>query len=211
MLVMFDLDNTLGDRAGAVRRWAVQFAEERQLPDGAVQWILDRDEDGYRDRTEVFEEVRHRFDLATPTRELVATYRTAVVELTAEVAGATDCLVKVRAQGHTVAIVTNGSSGQQHAKIDRLGFRPLVDAVIVSGDLAIKKPDRRIFEAAAEATASSLEDAWMVGDAARHDCVGAAALGLRTAWMRRGRTWPVELAPPTVILDELAQLPPLLR
>ncbi|KAG1648555.1 putative 4-coumarate--CoA ligase 2 [Nymphon striatum] len=37
-----------------------------------------------------------------------------------------------RQAGWTIAIVTNGSSGQQHSKIDRLGVRGLVDVVVVS-------------------------------------------------------------------------------
>lgn len=65
---MFDLDNTLGDRAGAVRAWADGFAAERALRDGAVEWMLEIDRDGYRDRVEAFGLIRERFALAEHER-----------------------------------------------------------------------------------------------------------------------------------------------
>ncbi len=211
MLVLFDLDNTLGDRANAMRSWAESFAAAERLPTAEVDWILEIDRDGYRDRFEAFALIRERFELDTPVDQLVEAYRSEIVELTEEVPGATACLRAIKDMGHGLAIVTNGSSGQQHAKIDRLGFRDLVDAVAVSGDLSFAKPDPRIFEEASRATGLPLAGGWMIGDAAVNDCVGAAALGMATAWLARGRTWPAEHEPPTVVLDQLSELLPLLR
>ncbi|MGI9599442.1 MAG: HAD family hydrolase, partial [Acidimicrobiales bacterium] len=81
----------------------------------------------------------------------------------------------------------------------------LVDAVCISGDIGIEKPDPRIYRAAAELTNTPL-DGWMVGDSPVNDVVGAARLGLRTAWIRRGRAWTEAEATPTVIVDRLDQL-----
>lgn len=83
--------------------------------------------------------------------------------------------------------------------------------MVVSGDLPFAKPDPRIFEQASSATGLSLAGGWMVGDAAVNDCVGAAALGMETAWLARGREWPVEHEPPTAVLDQLSELLLLLR
>ncbi|MCP4966040.1 MAG: HAD-IA family hydrolase [bacterium] len=63
-------------------------------------------------------------------------------------------------------------SGQQHAKIDALGFRDLVDAVCVSGDLGVEKPSPEIFELAAEQASASLTGARMVGDSPANDVNG---------------------------------------
>ena len=211
MLVLFDLDNTLGDRAKAVRRWAESFAAAKRLPAAEVEWILEIDRDGYRDRSEAFALIRERFNLDTPVNQLVEAYRSQIVALTEEVPGATACLRAIRNMGHGLAIVTNGSSGQQHAKIDRLGFRDLVDAVVVSGDLPFAKPDPRIFDEASRATGLPLAGGWMIGDSAVNDCVGADALGMKAAWLARGRAWPAEHEPPTVVLHQLSELSPLLR
>ena len=203
---MFDLDNTLGDRAAAVDAWLDEFAAAHGLDDATCGWIASLDADGYAPRHEVFGQIRARLDLAASADELVAAYRTRVVELTTATDGARDCLVALRAAGHHLAIVTNGSSSQQHAKIDRLGFRELVDAVIVSGDLSITKPDHRIFHIAADQAGATLDGAWMVGDSAVHDIAPAAALGLRTVWIRRGRDWDLDGVEPTLVVDSPAEI-----
>lgn len=217
---MLDLDNTLADRAGAVSAWLDEFCARLELDDSAKAWIAAADNDGYADRNAVFSEISQRFGLTESAETLVDDYRRRVVELAAPTDGAIDCLEALRAAGAQLAIVSNGSSGQQHAKIDKLGLRAMVDAVIVSGDLDIKKPDPRIFEAAirecgreikreieSEAAAGRSEAIWMVGDSALHDIVGAQELGFRTAWLHRGRTWDGQWSSPDITLDSLAELP----
>lgn len=209
---MLDLDNTLADRSGAVSAWIDEFCAERELGAEAAAWLHESDQDGYADRATVFAEIRRRFGLPEPVERLLGDYRRRVVELVRPVDGAVECLTQLRSRGCRLAIVSNGSSGQQHAKIDQLGLRDLVDAVIVSGDLAIKKPDPQIFEAAAEACGGTAGEVWMVGDSPTHDIVGAAALGFKTAWLRRGRVWDASRYAPTVpdlSLDSLRPLPEL--
>lgn len=212
---MLDLDNTLADRSAAVAAWLDEFCARNGLDEAARTWVTTADNDGYADRRTVFAGIRQRFGLDGSVESLVVDYRRRVVELAAPTPGAIDCLLDLRAAGARLAIVSNGTSGQQHAKVDKLGLRELVDAVIVSDDLDIKKPDRRIFDAAIEACGVAVaggvggdyEEIWMVGDSALHDIVGAAEIGLRTAWLHRGRTWDPALAAPDLTLDSLADFP----
>lgn len=208
MLVMIDLDNTLVDRAGAVRAWAHEFVAEHRLADGGVARIVELDADGYSDRRQVFTALRSSFDLTPSVDELLDAYRARVVELTEPAEGATACLASMRARGWSVVIVTNGSSGQQHDKIDSTGLRDLVDAVVVSGDHGIEKPDRRIYELAAERVSGHVAGAWMVGDSPENDIVGPARLGVRTVWIDRGRDWVHDGVVPDLVvgtLDGLAE------
>ncbi len=206
VLVMIDLDNTLGNRTRAVQAWAHEFSEDWALPLGAVDWILEHDNDGYSSRAEVFTAIKERYSVPVHVEQLLSGYQERVIGLAAPTEGALEALVGLRSAGHTIAIVTNGSTKQQHGKIDAMGLRDMVDAVVVSGDLQIKKPDRRIFEAAASATHMSLEGSWMVGDAAHHDVVGGHGVGAKSAWLHRGRQWTETSCRPTVILDDLTQL-----
>lgn len=208
MLVMLDLDNTLLDRHAAVTAWTTEFALERSLPPDAVEWMMTQDQDGYADRRTVFEMIRERFNLEPSVGSLLADYRQRVIELSALTPGATQCLELLRTTGHLTAIVTNGSSGQQHGKIDALGLRGLVDAVVVSGDLGIKKPDARVFQAAATATGSKLVGSWMVGDSPTHDIVGGSLCGAKTAWLNRRRSWIETAAEPTITISSLTELVP---
>lgn len=205
---MLDLDNTLADRETSVRAWAQEFVEDHGLDTEAANWILEQDNDGYSSRQAVFESIHDHFRIKDSVENLLSRYQRRIIELAVPLVGASGCLVRLRAAGFALAIVTNGSSQQQHGKIDVLGFRELVDAVCVSGELGTKKPAPEIFEAAATATGDSLRGAWMVGDSPLHDIVGAQRLGLNTAWIRRGRSWDADLKPPDLTLDTLEELQP---
>lgn len=206
MLVMIDLDNTLVDRAGAVRAWADEFVAEHGLADDALARIVELDADGYSDRRRVFGALRTSFGLTPSVDELLAAYRSRVVELTEPADGATACLASMRARGWSVVIVTNGSSGQQHAKVDSTGLRDLVDAVVVSGDHGIEKPDRRIFELAAERVSAHVAGAWMIGDSPENDVVGPARFDMRTVWVDRGRAWAHPDVRPDLVVGTLVGL-----
>ncbi len=205
---MIDLDNTLADRQRAVADWADEFCRRHDQETRTVEWIIDLDNDGYSNRRDVFATINEQLGLRTSVNGLVANYRRRVVELTEPTAGAIDFLQALHQNGHKVAIVTNGSSQSQHAKIDALGLRDLVDAIVVSGDLGIEKPDAKMFEAAARATGAPLTNAWMIGDSPHHDIYGADLLGVQTAWLRRGRQWTESEYYPTVQVDSLRQLLP---
>jgi FMN phosphatase YigB (HAD superfamily) len=200
VLVMIDLDNTLADRETAVRRWAQEFSHQRELPSDAAAWIAEIDQDGYADRRAVFEAIRSRHGLSDSIDQLLDAYRSRIVELTTPCEGARSCLTALRDDGHLLAIVTNGSSQQQHAKIDALELRSMVDTVVVSAD-------RAIFELVANDLKAPLVGAWMVGDSPTHDIEGPACIGMRTAWLHRGRPWGQRTTTPTVELDSLADLP----
>lgn len=138
---MIDLDNTFGNRAEAVAAWAERFCNGHELPEGTAAWILAADNDGYSARADVFTAIRSRYGLCDPIEELLGAYRADVIALAAPTEGALECLAALRLAGHIIAIVSNGSTKQQHGKIDLMGLRDMVDAVIVSGDSDIKKPD----------------------------------------------------------------------
>lgn len=85
-----------------------------------------------------------------------------------------------------LSLVTNGLADFQREKIDAVGVARWMQAVTVSGELGIWKPDRGIFEhALKQAGCTDPAQAMMVGDSLTKDIAGAAALGMRTAWMRR--------------------------
>lgn len=203
---MLDLDNTIADREAAVGAWLREFSQQHNVDPTGQAWILELDNDGYSDRTEVFSAIKDRLGLQPPVERLLADYQRRVVELTTPTSGAIDCLTEMRRRGWTLALVTNGSSGQQHGKIDALGIRNLFDTICVSGDLGIKKPAAEIFKIAAEQVDVTTAGAWMVGDSPVNDVDAPRRLGMNTAWVTRGRSWPGELPPPTVSVDGLGDL-----
>lgn len=202
-LALFDLDNTLIDRAASFRRWAELLVVERGLDPAEVAWLTERDGDGFTPREEYLSAVRERYGLRESLDALVTGYReriVALVELDPRVPAA---LGGLRESGWRVAIATNGGTGQQWAKIRRLGLDEYVDAVAVSEEVGAAKPDRRMFEIAAQRCGCRLAGGgWMIGDCATRDIAGAQAVGLRTIWMRRGRVWDPAARRPDAIVDE---------
>ena len=72
-----------------------------------------------------------------------------------------------------------------HRLLDELALRPFFDAVVVSGDAGVKKPDPAIFTPALEQTGLVADEALFVGDSPEDDVAGARAAGLRPVLIQR--------------------------
>ena len=83
------------------------------------------------------------------------------------------------------AIITNGPSDMQRDAIDALGIGSLFDTIIISGDpdVAVRKPDPRIFKLACERLRVLPQDVLMIGDNYKADISGASAVGMQTLYL----------------------------
>jgi putative hydrolase of the HAD superfamily len=209
-VALFDLDNTLFDRASAYRRWAEHYVEAAGLSRSDVEWFCQVDQDGFADRRTVWAAAKQRFDLPEPVDDLLSLYRRGYLDECWPDPAVQQALVSLCAHGWRIGIVTNGAMPQQADKADRLGLLPLVDAFCGSGELGFEKPDQRIFDEAMRRCAgdSPLErdGCWMVGDAPIPDIGGGRDFGLRTIWLHRGRRWNTEHGdPPDVTVGSLVE------
>ena len=203
-LAIFDLDNTLIDRAGPFRQWAEDFAARHGLHPSEVEWLEVADGDGFVPREAFLGQVRQRYGLDEPVDALLRSFRTAIVALVEPDPRVAAALDRLREAGWLVAIATNGATDQQWAKIRRTGLENHVDAVAVSEEVGATKPDRRMFDIAAQRCGTALHETdWMIGDCATRDIGGAQSLGLRTVWMRRGRSWDPESPAPDAVVDHV--------
>jgi HAD superfamily hydrolase (TIGR01509 family) len=97
--------------------------------------------------------------------------------------------------------------------LEETGLRPHFDAVVVSDAFGLRKPRPEIFEEVLSRLAVEPDEAVHVGDNLRVDVLGAAALGIRTAWLTRRVPDPQaalrehEGAHPDLVLSDLAELP----
>ena len=170
----------------------------------AVPWLVEQDGDGFVPRHLFFERVRARFGVRPSVQELVATYRETYPLLVAPPeAKAVELLDELRAAGWKIAVVTNGSPSQQ-LKLDAAELTGLVDACCISEVEGVAKPQGEIFRRAAARCGCALDGAWMVGDNPEADIAGAVALGLKTVWLARGRTWAEQDYAPTAVAESLA-------
>jgi putative hydrolase of the HAD superfamily len=201
VLVLIDLDNTLIDRSAAYKTWATDFAAQQHGDSSAVDWLVAADKEGYETRPRLAEMIGARFGL--PSEPLLAEMRAGLVERIVFDQAVGRALREATAAGCVPVVVTNGTVRQQERKLRHTGLDRLVAGWVISEGAGVRKPDRRIFEAAAAVAGASLDDGgWMIGDHAEYDIAGGAAAGLDTVWLHRGHSWPADLAPPTHIADD---------
>ncbi len=83
----------------------------------------------------------------------------------------------------TLAMITNGLSEVQRARIERLGLADYFHTVIISSEVGVTKPRREIFDLAfAGLGHPSTEAALMIGDSLTSDIAGGRNAGIDTCW-----------------------------
>src|SRR5258706_2013864 len=84
-----------------------------------------------------------------------------------------------------IGIVTNNILVEQQEKLRYLGLEAHIDALVVSEEVGIVKPEAGIFRVALERLQCSAEETVMIGDAWQNDIIGARAAGIRAIWLNR--------------------------
>lgn len=91
-------------------------------------------------------------------------------------------LDELRRRALKLGVITNGPSVMQRRKLAMLGLEHAFDAVVVSGDEGVAKPDAEIFRRALLRCGVEAHEALFVGDHPVADIDGAHRAGLRAVW-----------------------------
>nr|WP_275410162.1 HAD family hydrolase [Streptomyces sp. SID14478] len=203
-MALFDLDNTLIDRQGAMEDWARGFVRSRGLDKGAQSVICER----LRDRAYPADFVHLRTTLGL-NDDSDALWREYVVGIARSVRcfpGVREGLGALRGDGWTLGIATNGAGDIQRTKLAAAGLAGYFEGICVSEEVGARKPAREHFEAAAALCGLRLSaGGWMVGDNPETDIEGAGAVGLRTGWVAHGRAWADGLRRPDIVVSDVAE------
>lgn len=200
--VLFDVDDTLVDHAGAQRSAIVGHLRELDLPhdEQAVrQWADATDKHFQRHLTGELTLQEHRRERV---REVMAHHD--VVGLTDEAADEwfADYTVRFQAGWRAyddvlgaldrlherdllVGIISNYGSEHQRNKLSAVGLGGRFDVVVGLDTLGVGKPDPRIFRHACELIGTSPGETAYVGDRLEHDAIGARDAGLVAVWLDR--------------------------
>ncbi|MFI2663883.1 HAD family hydrolase [Micromonospora carbonacea] len=202
-LLLLDLDNTLLDRAGSFRAWGERFLDGIGAPATDIDWLVSIDADGLTDRWDVADAIRDRYGLLISSLDLVEELHDGVVANT-RLDPLVACALRIADDaGWVPVVVSNGSVRQQDAKIRRTGLDRYVADWVISEEAGVSKPNPRIFALAARRVRMPLRGAWVVGDSPEADIGGAAAVGLPSVWLHRGRPWTDTRFAPTFTVDGL--------
>lgn len=186
--VLFDLDDTLHDKAATLERFSELQHREAGLAARGVSlsaWqrrylALNRTRI---EKAEVFALLAAEFALpAAVQAALLADFDARLGQFALPCPGAAELLAGCRAAGLKVGVVTNGRDAFQRSKIAGMGLQPLVDAIVTSGGFGRKKPDPAIFLACLAALDTAPDSAAFVGDDFAADMMPALQLGMRAIW-----------------------------
>ena len=211
--ILFDLDDTLNNRDASwmafVRMLTGRGGQLGKCSLNAVHAaILAADRGGYRPKDQLFNDLRDRLPWRSPltAESIEQIWRRDFPGCMVVREGVHEALSSLRARGLRTAIVTNGRSDIQRAKIEQMGIGSLVDIVITSEEIGVKKPEAGIFQSALSALGVTAQEALFVGDNPRSDVAGPAAIGIRTVWLANGRDWPLDDVKPDYCMDAFSEL-----
>jgi phosphoserine phosphatase len=88
---------------------------------------------------------------------------------------------------YKLAILTNGAPDLQREKIEYNRLAHYFDAIVVSGEVGIGKPDPAVFNAVLDQLAVPAHMTLMVGDSLERDMLGASQSGLKGIWVNRSK------------------------
>ncbi len=215
--VLFDLDDTLFDHRGSSR---AALAEVHRRHAGTADFdaferhhariledlhreVLDGRrtlDDARRERfRRIFEAIGIALSEADAER-VAAAYRAGYVPSWRVVDGAADLLAALRPHVR-LGVISNNLIEETREKLAFCELTALVDALVVSGNEGISKPDPRIFHIALDRLGVTAADAVMVGDSWAADITGAWRAGIRAVWFNPRRA-PVPPEPAGVAVIE---------
>lgn len=199
MPLVYDVYGTLLDVDAAARRMAGRdsaFAEhwvqlssswrQRQLSYSWLRSLMGRYVPFWQITTEALDVTMAEMGLDSPElRENLLTlyldlmaYDDVIPELTA-----------LKAKGHKLAVLSNGSPEMLDRGLASAGIAPLLDAVLSVDALKIYKPDQRVYEMVTSHFDCAPQDVTFFSSN-NWDVAGAGSFGFKTIWVNRGgKVW----------------------
>ena len=127
--------------------------------------------------------------LTTVCEELDTTYLDILARCKEEVEGAKEILSQLSKKA-MIGVLSNGFSSTQYKKIRNSGLDRYICRMVVSEEIGINKPDKRVFDYAIRATGAAGK-VLMAGDNAETDILGAMQAGWNAIWINhKGDPFP---------------------
>ncbi|WMY74963.1 pyrimidine 5'-nucleotidase [Buttiauxella selenatireducens] len=147
--------------------------------------------------------------LSVPAGDLNAAFLNAMAEICVPLPGAVSLLNALKDKVK-IGIITNGFTALQQIRLERTGLRDYFDLLVISEQVGVAKPDRKIFDFTFEEMGNPpRERVLMVGDTAESDILGGINAGIATCWLNaHGRNLPEGITPTWEVtsLSELERL-----
>lgn len=106
---------------------------------------------------------------------------------------------RLKARGHRLYIVTNGTADVQKPRFAASGLERYADGVFISEELGVQKPERGFFDLVFQALGQpDRRDCVILGDSPTSDMLGGERYGIDTCWFNPrgkdgGERWTYEI------------------
>jgi putative hydrolase of the HAD superfamily len=213
--VIFDLDNTLVDFMKMKRR-AIEEAIPAMIDSGLNMKPEDASSmiDGiYKEQGIEYQQVFDMFltkvlkkvDYKILSAGIVA-YRRAREAALIPYPHVYSTLNRLLKMGIKMGILSDAPTKEAWLRLASLNFHHIVDAVVTFDDTGERKPSPAPFLKVLERLDVKPDNALMVGDWAERDIIGAAKVGMKTAFAKYGDTFNTESHTADFELNDISQL-----
>lgn len=190
--IMFDLDGTLAHFVGDYAAFVAGFRSELNLEacdmnTFATRLAQEERREGPGTLRRSLEAVLRGLEQRLPD-DLDALTERAITDYSSQLEllpGAWEVLELCRTHDIPFALITNAHADGQWAAVRALGIEGYFRRILISGDaeVAVRKPNPRIFELALAALGTRADETLMVGDNLEADIRGALACGLQAVYI----------------------------
>lgn len=189
--ILFDLDETLLDRAGSLRAfviWQAQGMLRNTIKDENefCARFIELDSNGSVWKDQVYSKLVQEFNITDwSVSELLSSYELCFSGFCKFIPNASNALLALHKAGYKLGLVSNGKSPFQERNFNALGASDLFGTVVVSEAVGFRKPDPEIFMIACNALGTTPENVIFVGDNPTADIAGAKRLGMYPIYIPR--------------------------
>ena len=217
---VFDLDHTLFDRYGTIRKIAQQIITSLDVAEGITAEIF-AEELSYADKQFVHKGWKkiheylvnkNMFRVAPTYEEYAGCVLKCFKTTTVKYDFAIPVLKEIRDMGIKTALITNGDPELQYFKLMSLGMMDCFDEIIVSGETPYQKPDVRIFQLMSRSLGIKPQEMLYIGDHPLNDIEGSRNAGYIPVWVKTTGTWVFpEVEKPQLQIETVEEIPNLIR
>lgn len=213
--VVFDLDNTLVDFM-AMKRQAIDAAIGAMIDAGLdmsfadIKGQIDKiyQEQGI-EYQKVFDQLLidtyGKVDFKVLSAGIVA-YRRAREAALKPYPHVSATLMELVKRGTRLAVLSDAPTREAWLRLCHIGFHHVFDAVVTFDETGRRKPDPAPFRMVLERLNVQPHQALMVGDWAERDMVGAAAIGMKTAFAKYGDAFGNQVVDADYVLEDITDL-----
>lgn len=122
--------------------------------------------------------------------------------------GAREMLTALHKADAGVYLLSNAQACFTLPELELLELLPLFDGVIISSEVGVKKPQKKIFDIALDRFSLCADECVYVGNDMRDDVLGATRAGLKTAYIHteQSGSYDIEMPSPTYVARDHTHL-----